>query len=102
MRSSFNRTKLAVWMVCVDRAGYRKGAQLVEFIDDWRDCVTAHDGPTPFETYAEWTRRYSYRTAYNRLKLFRDSFPELGPTGTPEGLLGPLLQRLAAEVEDDE
>ena len=96
---TLNQTKLAVWMVCVDRAGYRKGAQLVEFIDDWRECVTATGGPTTVEAYAEWTRRYSYRTAYNRLALFRQSFPQLGPSGTPEGLLGPLLARLAAELE---
>lgn len=96
---SVNQTKLALWLVCVSRAGYRQGAQLVEFIDDWRDCVSQHDGPVGFEAYAQWTRRYSRRTAYNRLSLFRHTFPQLGDDGTPEGLLGPLLERLAKEVE---
>lgn len=98
MRSPL-QTKFAVWLVCVNRAGYRHGAQLVELIDDWRDCVEAHDGPVGFEAYANWTRRFSYRTAYGRLALFRKTFPQLGPEGTPEGLLGPLLDRLAAEAE---
>jgi hypothetical protein len=99
MRSP-NRTKLALWIVCVERAGYRQGAQLVEFIDDWRDCVTATGGPVEsVEAYAHWTRTYSTRTAYNRLSLFRRTFPQLGRDGTPEGLLGPLLDRLAAEAD---
>jgi hypothetical protein len=96
-----NQTKLALWMVCVSRAGYRQGAQLVEFIDDWRACVEAHDQPVGFEAYAQWTRRYSRRTAYNRLALFRRTFPQLGHDGTPEGLMGPLLERLAAEAETE-
>jgi hypothetical protein len=94
----FNRTKLALWMVCVGRAGYRQGAQLVEFIDDWRNCLAAHGGPVPFDTYAKWTRRYGERTAWKRLALFRRTFPQLGPQGTPEGLLGPLLEHLAEEA----
>ena len=98
---TLNQTKLALWMVCVDRAGYRHGAQLVEFIDDWRDCVTAHDGTVTVETYWHWTRRYSRRTCFNRLALFRKTFPQLGPQGLPDGLMGPLLKRLAADVEDE-
>lgn len=94
-----NQTKLALWMVCVSRAGYLDGARLVEFVDDWRDCVTANGGPVSWQHYARWTRRYSDRTAYNRLALFRRTFPQLGPEGSPEGLLGPLLERLASEVE---
>jgi hypothetical protein len=96
---SISQTKAAVWLVCLNRAGYRRGAQLVEFIDDWRDCVTVNDGPVSMNRYATWTRRYAGRTAYERLALFRKTFPELGPEGNPEGLLGPLLDRLAAEVE---
>lgn len=94
-----NQTKLALWMVCVNRAGYRQGAQLVEFIEDWRRCVEAHDGPVGVRAYSEWTRQYSDRTAFNRLALFRRTFPQLGDDGTPEGLMGPLLERLAREVE---
>jgi hypothetical protein len=96
---SINRTKLALWMVCVSRAGYLDGARLVEFIDDWRDCVDANRAPVSWRHYSKWTRRYSDRTAYARLALFRKTFPQLGPSGSPEDLLGPLLERLAAEVE---
>jgi hypothetical protein len=97
-RPNVLQTKTALWLVCVKRAGIR-GGLVVEFVDDWRDCVTAHGGPTSIQGYAKWTRRYSHRTAYYRLALFRKTFPELGPEGTPEGLLGPLLERLAQEEE---
>jgi hypothetical protein len=93
------QTKAALWMVCVATAGFREGAQLVEFIDDWRDCVTANGGPVSWNHYSQWTRRYSGRTGYRRLALFRRTFPQLGDEGSPEQLLGPLLDRLAAEVE---
>jgi hypothetical protein len=96
---SVNQTKAALWAVCVSRAGVLDGARLVEFIDDWRDCVNAHGGPVSWQTYARWTRRYHERTAYRRLALFRRTFPQLGPEGSPEGLLGPMLDRLAAEAE---
>jgi hypothetical protein len=94
----WNQTKLALITVCVNRAGYTKTGELIEFIDDWRDCVKAHDGPVSWQAYSRWTRRYSERTAYNRLALFRRTFPELGDHGSPEDLLGPLLERLAAEA----
>ena len=93
------QTKGALWAVCVHRAGVREGAQLVEFVDDWRDCVTNSGGPVTWDAYRHWTRRYSQATAYRRLALFRRHFPQLGPDGTPQELLGPLLERLAAEVE---
>lgn len=94
------QTRTALITVCVARAGFRGGGELVEFVDDWAACVTGHDGPVGVEAYAKWTRRYSYRTAYNRLSLFRSTFPELGAQGTPEQLLGPLVERLAREVGD--
>jgi len=93
------QTKGALWTVCVARAGVREGAQLVEFIDDWRDCINVHGGPVSWDTYRHWTRRYSQATVYRRLGLFRATFPQLGADGTPEGLLGPLLDRLAEEAE---
>ncbi len=96
------QTKLALWIVCVHRAGYRQGAQVVEFCEDWRRCVTAHGGPTSFNVYAKWTRAYSYRTAWSRLVLFRQTFPELGDQGTPEGLMGPLLAQLADEIGEED
>lgn len=99
---SVNQTKLALWTVCVNRAGVVDGARLVEFIDDWRDCVNANGGPVSWNHYSEWTRRYSDRTAYRRLALFRRTFPQLGEHGSPEDLLGPLLDRLAREADQDD
>lgn len=96
---TINQTKAALYAVCIARAGTLNGARLVEFIDDWRDCIKAHDGPVSWQGYSRWSRRYSGRTAYRRLALFRRTFPELGPEGSPEQLLGPLLDRLAAEAD---
>lgn len=93
------QTKTALVMVTMRRAGYRDGAKVLELIDDYGAFVRAHDGDQGFEAYAHWTRRYSYRTAYGRLSLFRKTFPQLGPKGTPAGLYGPLLDQLAAEIE---
>lgn len=95
------QTKLALWAVCLQRAG-SQAPQVVEFIDDWRDCVKAHDGPVSWQGYANWTRRYTSRTAYRRLATFREAFPELGPHGSPEDLLGPLLARLAEEAASED
>ncbi len=92
-------TKGALWIVCVNRAGLRGGSQLVQLCDDWAECVRHNGGPLPGpDTYAMWTKRLSYRTAYERLALFRKTFPQLGPAGTPEDLMGPLLARLADEA----
>lgn len=102
MNLNLLQTKGALWVVCVKRAGYREGSQLVQLCDDWAACVRVHEGPVGFEAYAKWTRAMSYRTAYERLSLFRRTFPELGPQGTPEGLLGPLLEQLAEEVAEHE
>lgn len=96
---NLNQTKMALWIVCAQRAGIRGGAQLVELCDDWAACVRNHGEPVGFEAYVAWTRLYSRATAYRRLDLFRKTFPELGTHGTPEGLMGPLLERLAAEAE---
>jgi hypothetical protein len=97
-----NRTSTALYLLCISRAGLRPGVHLIEFIEDWQRSVAAAGGPIGIERYSRLTRKISRRTAYSRLALFRKTFPELGPEGTPEGLMGPLLERLAAELPDDE
>ncbi len=90
----FNETKGALYALCISRAGYRDGIKLIEFVDEWRRCVERHDRSVTMNEFVAWTRRYSQRRAYELLVLFRRHFPQLGPDGTPEGLMRPLLERL--------
>jgi hypothetical protein len=93
--------RAAMMGLCVDRAGFRRGARLAEFITEWEMCVRAHAGPIGIEEFAHWWKD-SPRTAYRRLKDFRAVFPELGAHGTPQDLMRPLLARLAAGELPDE
>lgn len=94
-----NQTRFALYSLCFARAGYRHGAELIEFIEEWRRAVEHNDGPVNIEEFIGWSRRFSRRTTFRRVALFRETFPELGEDGLPDGLMGPLLQRLAAQVE---
>lgn len=93
-----NRTRGALYLLCIARAGYQDGALLIEFIEEWRRCVESHGRPVNIEEFIAWTRRYARRTTFRRLQLFRESFPQLGEHGLPDGLMRPLIERLAAEV----
>jgi len=96
----FHETRAALYLVCIGRAGYRDGAKLIEFIEEWRRCVENNDGPVTIEEFIAWTRRYSRRSTFRMVRLFRDSFPQLGPQGLPDGLMEPLLKRLASELQE--
>jgi hypothetical protein len=93
------QTRGALYLLCIARAGYREGGLLIEFIEEWRRCVEAHGGPVTIEEFIDWTDRYQRRTTFRRIELFRESFPQLGEHGLPDGLMAPLVERLAAEVE---
>lgn len=62
--------------LCVDRAGFRRGARVMAFVIAWgrvRDDL----GRTPtVDEYAEWWRQ-PVRTAYEEQERFREAFPEL-------------------------
>lgn len=94
-----NQTRFALYTLCVARAGYRNGSLLIEFIEDWRRCVAHLERPATIEEFIAWTRLFSRRTTFRRVDLFRRTFPELGEHGLPDGLMGPLVERLAREVE---
>lgn len=96
---NLKRTRAALYVVCIARAGYLDGARLIEFIEEWARCVDAHGGPITIEDFIGSTRRFSRRTTFRYVALFRRTFPELGPQGLPDGLMGPLVDRLADEVE---
>lgn len=89
------QTRTALRFVVLQRAGFRRGGQLLEMIDDYGEFLRDHGRDLGFEAYANWTRRYSYRTAYRRLAVFKAAFPE---APTPATLYGPLLEQLASEV----
>ncbi len=97
---SFHRTRSALFLVCIARAGYVNGGRLIEFIEEWARCVEAHGRGVGIEEFAAWSTRFSTRTAYARLSLFRKTFPQLGEHGVPSGLMAPLLERLAAESQE--
>lgn len=90
----------ALYVLCMRRSkSYVEGARLIEFIEDWRRCVEAHEGEVSVAEFTRWTRRYANRrTVERRLHAFREAFPQLGPQGKPTGLMGPLLERLAVEA----
>ena len=94
-----NRTRGALYLLCISRAGYRSGASLIEFIEEWRRCVERHEGPINIEEFIAGNRRYGRRRTFELVRLFRDTFPQLGEHGLPDGLMAPLIDRLAREVE---
>ncbi len=69
--------------LCVDRAGFRRGAKVMAFVVAWgrvRDDL----GHTPtVEQYAAWWKQ-PIRSAYEEQEKFRVAFPELS---TPDPLL---------------
>ncbi len=95
---NFRRTRSALYVVCIARAGYVNGARVIEFIEEWSRCVEDHRREVGVGEFIEWTDRYSTRTGYERLALFRKTFPQLGEHGVPSELMAPLLERLEAEA----
>lgn len=89
--------KLQLLGVCM-AFGRARGFQLYTFTEEWAVMVEAHGESIGIEDFARWSR-LSRATAYRRLAHFRAAFPMLGPDATPEALMGPLLERLAAEAE---
>ena len=92
------RDRKDLLQVCIQRGGYRKGAQVAEFILEWEIAVRKHVGPINISEFARWWKD-SERTAYRRLEDYRALFPELGPHATPQDLMRPLLDRLALDAE---
>jgi hypothetical protein len=99
---NIKRTKGALYLVCIARAGYRDGAKLIEFIERWRRTVERHEAPINIEEFIATNGRYGRRVTYRLVKLFRDTFPELGIQGLPQDLMAPLIERLAGELQDVE
>jgi hypothetical protein len=64
-----------VTAMCIERAGWLKGARIAEFVTAWSiaENELGHD-PT-VEEFAKWWAG-SKRAAYYRLADFREAFPE--------------------------
>lgn len=88
--------------LCINRGGYRKGRRVAQFIFEWELVVRANAGATTVDEFASWWR-VGLATAYRRLAEFRELFPQLGPHGTPNDLMHPLLAVLldAGATEDE-
>jgi hypothetical protein len=90
--------KARVLLFLMRHGGPVVAVQLMEFIEDWLGYLESHGGVSPpFERYAKWTTKLSYRTAYRRLALLRKTFPTLGPDVTPDVFLTPAIERLVTE-----
>lgn len=88
-------TRSEVLALCIERAGYRRGAQVCQFVWEWELYVRSTQSPGEIEAFSTWWKD-SRTTAYRRLVAFREAFPELGEQGTPNDLMGPLLAALEA------
>jgi hypothetical protein len=77
--------------------GRTQGLQLYTFSEDWAVIVRAKRESIGIEEFVR-ASGYNRRKAYRRLALFRAAFTMLGPTATPEALMGPLLDQLASEA----
>jgi hypothetical protein len=84
--------------VCVDRAGWRQGPRIAQFVTEWEVCVRKNGGPISTDEFASWWHE-SRPTAYRRLAEFRVAFPELGEHAFPHDLMRPLLDRQAVRAE---
>lgn len=65
---------------CVARVGWRKGAQLAEFLSAWAIAEAELEHEVGIEEFSTWWSS-SRRTAYNRMTLFREAFPEADSPG---------------------
>ena len=100
MNTTSNRPALYALCMLRARPAYVAGARLIAFIEEWQRCVAEQGGVVNVEQFIAWTRRYSRRTTFERLRLFRDTFPELGAEGLPSLLMGPRLEQLARDQAD--
>jgi hypothetical protein len=62
--------------LCIQRAGWRRGAQVAEFVMEWTICAEDVGHDPGIEEFADWWRDGSRRTAYRRMDAFRAAFPE--------------------------
>jgi hypothetical protein len=95
------KDRTALYSLCMLRARpmYVAGARLISFIEEWQRCVSDYGRAVNVEEFIAWNGERRRRTTFDRLRLFRDTFPELGEQGLPSDLMGPLLQRLVKEAD---
>jgi hypothetical protein len=92
-------TVLASTARLVKRVGFRHADEVIGFLHDWQQFMLTHERePETFEEYVAWTRAFSRRTAFARLKLLRMAFPEAGPDATPTDFLPGVLDQIQAEI----
>jgi hypothetical protein len=81
---------VTVLELCVSRAGLIKGARLAQYVAAWSIASNALGHPIEADELAAWWGKgMSRRTAFYRLRDFREAFPEFD---SPQ----PLADALAA------
>lgn len=84
-------------MLCVQRAGFKEGRKVAQFIVEWEVATAAIGRRITAEEFSDWWRE-SPATTYRHLARFRTAFPELGERGMPGDLMtvSPAAARLPA------
>ena len=67
--------------LCIQRAGWRKGVQVAQFVMEWAICAEDLGHDPGIEEFSAWWRDGSRRTAYRRMEAFREAFPEATSPG---------------------
>jgi hypothetical protein len=79
-------TRKDVIAVCIERAGWREGRKMAQFIFEWEVATRSIGRQISPDEFAEWWRE-NRATTYRHLARFRAAFPELGDHGKPGDLM---------------
>jgi hypothetical protein len=74
--------------LCVDRAGFRRGAKVMAFVMAWGSARDALGHSPAVEEYADFWKQ-PYRSAWREVATFKEAFPELD---RPDALLDAMAQ----------
>lgn len=90
-------TRLEVIGVCVERAGWREGRKIAQFIFEWEVATRSVGRQISADEFAEWWKE-GRSTTYRHLARFQAAFPELGEHGKPGDLMTvtPAAEKLPA------
>lgn len=82
--------------LCVDRAGFRRGAKVMAFVIAWGRAREAL-GRSPYvEEYADYWKQ-PHRSAWREMEYFKQAFPEFD---RPDPLLDAMADATAAGAID--
>lgn len=79
-------TRRDVLALCVQKAGWREGRKVAQFIVEWEMAAASHGRKISADEFAAYWKDHR-ATAFRRLDRFRQAFPELGEHGKPDDLM---------------